>query len=1276
LTSSSRRRGSVRLVSALTTALAFGLSACGDDITEINANVGAIKSTDDLPACTEDIAGQTAFVKETHEFLGCDGKEWMSLGANTVSVGDNVCMSKSLSDDTGFEIFCNGESIGTVKNGKDGADGAKGEPGEAGKDGANGKDGAPGAKGDDGAKGDPGDPGKDGTNGTNGTGCTIKESTALTATIACGSETFTMDLTGYVEQPEACDANVSAEDCATLDSAISLSGVSQKGPFVTGTDITAYELQNGRSLKQTGKTFGGKIERADGTFDIKTVKLNSAFAYIVADGFYRNEVTGENSSAAIKLRALTNLKGRSSANINLVTHLEYDRVQYLVTRKDSSVTKAKMAAEKELFAAFGIDNSGFEGLAEDLNVLKEGKGNAALLAISVLLQGDRNESELTALLASLSVDLGDNGQWDNAKQRAQIADWAMKTDLNGGLSKIRANVEGWKLAESAAPAFEQHVTNFWMKELGVDKCSSDNKGALFATKINHSAYYAANDSTYTDGDSSLVRLICAASGDSYAWRFATDLEKDVAALSADLLANAVANGKINTSFVYVKENGDWRRGTELDASLDAACVNTIKNTTTFTADATDTTWYICATDGSKLGGYVIPTSWRLAKEAEADTAQFGIPETAADSIKLGHVNKGRFFVYEENGWRRGTENDYLLGKVCLDDINGEVVKTSAGQYYTCTDEAKILSDGAIVSKTWRNSTADEADIFGWTAPTNDSVRTGNIDNSRVYVYEKNAWRRGTTLDLLLGEGCLAAKVGRIKVRGNKFYYTCSSEGVVENGASVANAWRSSTAEEADIYGWSAPTSRADSVRTGNIDHSHYYAYRNKAWVKATNYEMDTYPLSATAAVGTYSAGRVNTNLYYVKDSYGWRPATDFEKAGLGACTQTQRNNVKQSNGGTADDWYKCVNEFSTSIDGFSVTYNWRKAKDIEKDTVGWGAYSYSTGDVKKGKVNANLTYVRQNSTWRHGTTLDYIFKQAGYRACITNNDTLKTYKYNNLYYVCTAQSTGDTVRKWVPAPDLFNDTYESRSACSASGAYGDGSLMAGRVNKDKFYACQSASNFRLANSDEISYNRACVTFIKGYIARLEAVFRTCTDNGWVRTEDRSIGYVKDGAGNRYNTTVVGNQQWMRSNLYYNVDSSYCYKSDSCHVYGRLYTFGAAMKACPAGWHLPTRSEYHTLMNEATNGSSTGEGRALKSYWHWDGSDAVAFDARPAGYYVASSNAYYNFGIWALLWTSTSNANAGATRAAYLILKTGENDVTYGDADLTKPNAYSVRCVQD
>ena len=803
-------------------------------------------------------------------------------------------------------------------------------------------------------------------------------------------------------------------------------------------------------------------------------------------------------------------------------------------------------------------------------------------------------------------------------------------------------------------------------------------GALFAVKNKNSAYYAANDSAYTDGDSSLVRLICDADG---AWRFATDLEKDVAALSADLTEGSAANGKINTSFVYVKENGSWRRGTELDAKFEA-CVNEIKNTTTFTADATDTTWYICATDGSKLGGYVIPTSWRLAKEAEADTAQFGIPETAADSIKQGHINKGRFFVFDDGVWRRGTENDYLLHKVCLDDIKGEVVKTSAGQYYTCTDEAKILSDGAIVSKTWRNSTAEEADNYFAENPDQEgAVKQGDMDKSRVYVFENGEWRRGTNLDLILGEGCIAVKEGTIRVRDNKYYYTCSTEKTVENGVEIANAWRASTAEEADIYGWSAPTSRVDSVRKGNIDHSHYYAYRNNAWVDASYYEMDTYPLSATAAVGTYSAGSVNTNLYYVKDSYGWRPATDFEKAGLGACTQTQRNNVKQSNGGTADDWYKCVNEFTTNVDTFQVEYNWRKAKDIEKDTVGWGAYSYSTGDVKNGKVNANLTYVRQNLTWRHGTALDSIFKKAGYRACTTNNDTLKTYKYNNLYYVCTAQSTPDTLRKWVPAPDLFNDTYESRSSCNENGTYGDGTIMAGRINKDKLYACQSANNFRPANSDEISYNRACVSFIDDQIYKLNGLFRRCwSGHGWERVVDKEESVMK-AYGKEYKTVVIGTQQWMTENLNDSTSGSYCYNdiASYCNTYGRLYEWSTAVRVCPAGWHLPTRAEWRILFDAV--GGEDYAGYLLKSASGWNnngsssgnGSGTYPFSVKPAGdrNLTSSGPAYSGLGKNAKFWTSTKDYE---NNMFYVEFSYNENNV-YEDAVFSDFD-FSVRCVQD
>lgn len=1142
-------------------ALAFGLSACGDDITEINANVGAVKSSDDLPACTEGIVGQTAYIKETHEFLGCDGKEWQALSANTVNVGDNVCTSTSLSDGTGFEIFCNGESIGTVKNGKDGADGkdgAKGDPGEAGKDGA---PGAKGEKGDDGApgtngtNGKDGAPGTDGKDGANGTGCVIKESTALTATIACGSETFTMDLTGYVDVPEECDPTDSA--CTVPEGEVQLGGVSQKGPFVSGTDVTAYELENGKSLKQTGKTFGGKIENKDGSFNIRTVKLRSTYTYLVADGFYRNEVTGKNSAATIKLRALTNLDGRRTANINLVTHLEYDRVQRLVTKENMSVPAAKRAAEREIFTAFGIDGDGFKGYAEDFNILKEGEGNGELLAISAMLQGDRNESELTALLAALSVDLGDNGKWDDSLRRAQVADWAMKADLDGRLATIRANVEGWKLADSKAPAFEQHVTNFWMQELGVPACTGDNEGALFATKNAKSAYYAANDSVYTDGDSSLVRLICAASGDSYAWRFATDLEKDVAALSADLLANAAANGKINTNFVYVKENGDWRRGTELDASLDAACVADNKGMTDSLIVEREPVWYTCDVNDDASALPSIPTAWRKATTAEADTALFGTPGEGDAIVKLGNVNKSHIYVFEDadgdgNGkWRYGTalDIDEKLGP-CTDDKVGEVAQSSKNKWFKCVNDGSSLVEGAPVPTEWR---------------------------------------------------------------------------------------------------------------------------------EATDFEVDTYSLSATVVVGTYSAGPENSNLYYVKESYGWRPATDLEKDSLKACTSEQQNIVKQSSVKTKENWYKCTNENPVTIDTFKVAYTWRKATDIEKDTVGWGL-NYTNGAVKKGKVNSNLIYVYQDSTWRHGTTLDYIFKQAGYRACTTKNDTLINYKYNNLYYVCSAQTTGDTALKWVPAPDIFNDTYDARTECKEGGLYGHGEILVGRVNTEKMYVCDGGV-FRPAKSDEISYNQACVSFIDNQIYKLNGLFRRCWSGyGWERVVDKEESVMK-AYGKEYKTVVIGTQQWMTENLNYSTSGSYCYNdiASYCNTYGRLYEWSTAVRVCPAGWHLPTRAEWRILFDAV--GGEDYAGYLLKSASGWNnngsssgnGSGTYPFSVKPAGdrNLTSSGPAYSGIGTKAKFWTSTKDYE---NNMFYVEFSYNENNV-YEDAVFSGFD-FSVRCVQD
>lgn len=246
-----------------------------------------------------------------------------------------------------------------------------------------------------------------------------------------------------------------------------VAGVSQKGPFVTGSAVTVQEL-DGITLKQTGKSFKGSIKSDKGDFTIKDINLESQYAILEATGYYRDEVSGKKSSGTVTLRALTDLSNRKTVNINLLTHLEYERVMYLVTKKKMSIAEAKAQAEEEVLASFGIE--GDFGKSEDLDIFKSGDGNAALLAVSVLLQSDVDVAGLTERMGEFSISLAEGGSWDDADAKTAIADWACDVDLKGSLSKVRKNVEDWKYADTV-PAFEKYVTNFWWDNYGLGVCS-------------------------------------------------------------------------------------------------------------------------------------------------------------------------------------------------------------------------------------------------------------------------------------------------------------------------------------------------------------------------------------------------------------------------------------------------------------------------------------------------------------------------------------------------------------------------------------------------------------------------------------------------------------------------------------------------------------------------------------------------------------------------------------------------------------------------------------
>ena len=82
-------------------------------------------------------------------------------------------------------------------------------------------------------------------------------------------------------------------------------------------------------------------------------------------------------------------------------------MSYLVTEKKKPIAEAKAQAEGEILAAFNIAGDFAE--SEDLNILESGDGNAALLALSVLMQADADVAGLTERMGEFSIAIAEGG---------------------------------------------------------------------------------------------------------------------------------------------------------------------------------------------------------------------------------------------------------------------------------------------------------------------------------------------------------------------------------------------------------------------------------------------------------------------------------------------------------------------------------------------------------------------------------------------------------------------------------------------------------------------------------------------------------------------------------------------------------------------------------------------------------------------------------------------------------------------------------------------------
>jgi len=166
-------------------------------------------------------------------------------------------------------------------------------------------------------------------------------------------------------------------------------------------------------------------------------------------------------------------------------------------------------------------------------------------------------------------------------------------------------------------------------------------------------------------------------------------------------------------------------------------------------------------------------------------------------------------------------------------------------------------------------------------------------------------------------------------------------------------------------------------------------------------------------------------------------------------------------------------------------------------------------------------------------------------------------------------------------------------------------------------------------------------------------------------------------GNIYRTITIQGMTWMTENLRYKAPSgAYYFDNDprNIPIYGVLYEWKTATKACPAGWHLPSGEEFQNLVSYNDQNDDKDGWRSLTS-------DPASFSIQLAGmqdwegtFSEMDESGYY--------WTSTEYDKEHAEYFSYLLLiETPVVDISrkedISDVHGTeKSNKYSVRCMKN
>ena len=188
----------------------------------------------------------------------------------------------------------------------------------------------------------------------------------------------------------------------------------------------------------------------------------------------------------------------------------------------------------------------------------------------------------------------------------------------------------------------------------------------------------------------------------------------------------------------------------------------------------------------------------------------------------------------------------------------------------------------------------------------------------------------------------------------------------------------------------------------------------------------------------------------------------------------------------------------------------------------------------------------------------------------------------------------------------------------------------------------------------------------------------------IRTSEASDSFIDHRDGQLYKTVkykVIYPDKsshsftWMSSNLNYSMEGAYCYKdkSEHCKTYGKLYSWEAATRACPEGWHLPSDEDwYHLAFHFGGNckcGVSLKSDSTLWKAADGRGNNEGLFTVIPSGM-GSKSGTYHRLGWMAIFWSS--NERDEQTAWDWKFTSGSELQRWFG----SKQAKNSVRCIKD